>query len=200
MILTLDFADYYHSLDLNRSSFDLIAEYIPDSQDEKLYGRINSFVYKVINRYGQLFGDKYSGRNILPIGFMPSNVLANWCLSRFDRAITDGWNPVYFGRYVDDILIVDKIERNSDFHRKAKKQELAKEMILQFFTEKCSRWNGFGPDCGSKKYVLLESDDDDINSNGKLISHVGLHKMLKKTNLNLGKNKNGASQQAERNL
>lgn len=32
------------------------------------------------------------------------------------------------------------------------------------------------------------------------ISHVGLHKMLKKTNLSLGKKRNGASQQAEPNL
>jgi transposase len=32
------------------------------------------------------------------------------------------------------------------------------------------------------------------------ISHVGLHKMLKKTNLSLGKNKNGVSPAAEPNL
>lgn len=52
--------------------------------------------------------------------FLPSNVLGNWFLNSFDNAIVDGWNPVYFGRYVDDILIVDKVEHNGIIHKKFK--------------------------------------------------------------------------------
>lgn len=62
---------------------------------------------------------------------------------------------MYYGRYVDDILIVDKIEQNSDFHKKASNRELTKKEILEFFTEKCSRWNGFDNDCNSTDYSLL---------------------------------------------
>jgi len=40
-------------------------------------------------------------------------VIANWCLKPFDDALTNGWNPLYYGRYVDDILIVEKVEKNS---------------------------------------------------------------------------------------
>ena len=159
VILSLDFASYFYSLDLNDNAFDLILEYLPvELQNDEFYKRINTFVLKVILKYASLF-DEFDGRRILPIGFLPSNVLANWCLSRFDQAITDGWNPVYYGRYVDDILIVDKIEHNSDFYRKIVKQELTKDEILQFFTEKCSRWNGFSPDCGSEEYALLQKTD-----------------------------------------
>jgi len=46
---------------------------------------------------------------MLPIGFLPSNILANWYLQKFDKAIINEWNPIYYGRYVDDIIIVDKI-------------------------------------------------------------------------------------------
>ena len=166
VILSLDFASYFYSLDLTEDAFSLILKQIledcnelENKLDKKLYERVNRFILKVIQKYASLFDDKYDGRNILPIGFLPSNVLSNWFLSRFDQAITDGWNPVYYGRYVDDILIVDKIEHNSDLYLKATKQELTKEKILHFFTEKCSRWNGLGPDCGSKKYKLLESQD-----------------------------------------
>lgn len=49
--------------------------------------------------------------SILPIGFLPSNILSNWRLNQFDRQIIDRWNPVYYGRYVDDIIIVDKVEK-----------------------------------------------------------------------------------------
>ena len=55
---------------------------------------------------------------------MPSNVLANECLHKFDNAILDGWNPIYYGRYVDDILIVEKVEKGSAIEEAYKMQTL----------------------------------------------------------------------------
>ena len=77
------------------------------------YERMNAFVESVITRYSEVYFSEIqeaSPRKILPIGFLPSNVLANECLHKFDSAILDGWNPIYYGRYVDDILIVEKVE------------------------------------------------------------------------------------------
>jgi len=160
VILSLDFASYFYSLDLDGDTFNAILECLPENlRENDLYRRINTFTLKVIQAYANKFGDEFDNRNILPIGFLPSNVLANWCLSRFDQAITDGWNPVYYGRYVDDILIVDKIEHNSDLHKRISKQELTKDEIIDFFTEKCSRWNGLGPDCNSRDYALLTKNN-----------------------------------------
>lgn len=42
----------------------------------------------------------------LPIGLSASPVIANWYLKEFDDAILDNIRPAYYGRYVDDILIV----------------------------------------------------------------------------------------------
>jgi hypothetical protein len=115
----------------------------------------------VIDQYALLFDSSFEGRRILPIGFLPSNVIGNWCLNRFDNAIVDGWNPVYYGRYVDDILIVDKIERNSDLQKKARNGELRKQDIIEFFLTSCGRWNGLpGVQCEeTKKYAVLQIDD-----------------------------------------
>lgn len=42
----------------------------------------------------------------LPIGLCSSVVLANWHLERFDRDVLRKIRPSYYGRYVDDILLV----------------------------------------------------------------------------------------------
>jgi hypothetical protein len=42
----------------------------------------------------------------IPIGLPSSRVLANWILSDIDADIREKMQPAYYGRYVDDILIV----------------------------------------------------------------------------------------------
>lgn len=42
----------------------------------------------------------------LPIGLSASPVIANWYLKKFDDAILEKVRPAYYGRYVDDILMV----------------------------------------------------------------------------------------------
>ena len=42
----------------------------------------------------------------LPIGLSASPVIANWYLKEFDDAILNNIRPAYYGRYVDDILMV----------------------------------------------------------------------------------------------
>ena len=42
----------------------------------------------------------------LPIGLCSSLVLANWYLHDFDVAVLKKIRPAYYGRYVDDILLV----------------------------------------------------------------------------------------------
>lgn len=42
----------------------------------------------------------------LPIGLCSSLVLANWYLQDFDRVVLKNVRPAYYGRYVDDILLV----------------------------------------------------------------------------------------------
>ncbi|MBP3204059.1 MAG: hypothetical protein J6M66_01405, partial [Lachnospiraceae bacterium] len=164
VIITMDFRRYYYSLDIDENLMSSLLQeaILEEDTDEykKICHRINLFVGRIISEYSRCFGNAFKGKRILPIGFLPSNIIGNWCLNRFDKAIIDGWNPVYYGRYVDDILIVDKVERNSDIQIKAKSGELTKENIIEFFLTNCSRWNGFKSldRNNAEKYAIIEEN------------------------------------------
>lgn len=164
VIITMDFRRYYYSIDADESVFKVLyEEAFSDDENEysleetDIFERLNSFVCNVILRYSELFGKEYNGRHILPIGFLPSNVIGNWCLKNFDKAVIDGWNPIYYGRYVDDVLIVDKVEHNSDIYNKAKKNELSRETVIDFFLKSCTKWVGLtNTDCKKRsEYALI---------------------------------------------
>jgi hypothetical protein len=42
----------------------------------------------------------------IPVGLLASRVIANALLHTFDKAMSDDLNPVFYARYVDDILLV----------------------------------------------------------------------------------------------
>lgn len=161
--LTMDFKSFFYSLDMNESVQKEMFRMLEDSWKEdgekeealregdpdriilqKNAVKLSDFVFHVIEKYSSLFGQKFAGRRILPIGFLPSNVLANWSLYKFDKAMVDGWNPLYYGRYVDDIIIVDKVEKNSDLYTKAREEMLDSNEILKFYFTQCTRWTGMG--------------------------------------------------------
>lgn len=104
VILTLDFRRFYYSVDITDAFMEdvfqnAVGEKLEEDNSELI--ALNDFVYSVIVQYAKKFTE-FDGKRILPIGFLPSNVLANWALRNFDNAILNGWNPIYFGRYVDD--------------------------------------------------------------------------------------------------
>ncbi len=150
LILTLDFQSFYYSVDIQGPMFDgfLSLFHQTDERDLAWLGRLNHFVYHVIERYSQRLRSihfdentlKLGERNILPIGFLPSNILSNVVLTAFDKAVIQKWNPVYYGRYVDDIIIVDKVETNSEIYRLARATEqgnrlTADELMKQFLCD-----------------------------------------------------------------
>ena len=120
IMLSLDLSRFYYSVDIDEITLTNQVKDILDNketEDKKICETLTNFIYKVIDKYSQSVA-KYSetivrGRKILPIGFAPSAILGNLCLKKFDDAIIRGWNPTYYGRYVDDILIIDKVGKNS---------------------------------------------------------------------------------------
>ena len=115
LITTLDFTRFYYSVDITTEFMESILKKTRFEDSQRItYERLNAFVESVINKYSEVYFSEIQEafpRKILPIGFLPSSVLANECLHKFDSAILDGWNPIYYGRYVDDILIVEKVEK-----------------------------------------------------------------------------------------
>lgn len=127
---------------MTKDNFDSF--YYNYGNNEKWIKHINDFVYKVLLKYSQkitsfcdILDCPINNRIILPIGFLPSNILSNWILTDFDNAIIEQWNPVYYGRYVDDIIIVDKVEKNSPLYRQARAKtdtfNLSSDNIIKMF-------------------------------------------------------------------
>ena len=171
IILTLDFKRYYYSVDMNEEAFKVIYDdaFNDDAtaKNSEINKELNEFVCSVIQKYSSNFE---GNKNILPIGFLPSNVLGNWFLNSFDNAIVDGWNPVYFGRYVDDILIVDKVEHNGIIHKKIQDGSLSAKEIIDYYLIQCSKWSGshdnFQCENSSGNGLFIEDKDLD-GSEGK---------------------------------
>ena len=168
VILTLDLRRYFYSLDVTPEVMKQVENEIGITKEveklerpERLRQRLSQFIAAVCSAYAQRVPEYIRGnRAVLPIGFLPSNILSNWFLNRFDQAIVDHWNPLYYGRYVDDMLFVSKVESNSDIAQKAQEGKLTKADVIRFFLLQCSKWPGIlgaGEECHSgSDYALLQ--------------------------------------------
>ena len=120
--VNLDITQYYYHIKLNWDK-------LPKSK----YKPLNTIHYplqRIHQHYSHLlFNDfenkfQFSSRKqeketdisetILPIGLMSSYVLANYYLLKWDKLVQNELKPLYYGRYVDDILLVIS-NPNSDY-------------------------------------------------------------------------------------
>jgi len=157
LILTLDLKSFYYKTGITREKFDeIIIEHEPSYGapfDKKKILLLHNAVYSIIEKYNDVLrgNDVDIAANALPIGFLPSAVLSNWCLANFDKGILDYWNPSYYGRYVDDIIIVEKVEKRSEMYNRARKGALTKEEVINYYLrgERSSE---------SPKFVYIDGD------------------------------------------
>ena len=117
IMISLDFKNFFYSVDINKDEYEkILCNYIGNY--ERWHKRIHDFIYIVLQEYSnklrKLNTDQdldIADKTFLPIGFYPSYILANWVLTPFDKEVIKRCNPVYYGRYVDDIIMVDKVEK-----------------------------------------------------------------------------------------
>ena len=131
LIITLDLKRFYYRTGINELVFNEILKDEDDAKDKALH----SAVFSMLKRYTEVLRERSIDKSgiVLPIGFLPSAILSNWCLSKFDKGILDFWNPIYYGRYVDDIIIVEKIEKKSEIYNRARKDELSKDYVIDYY-------------------------------------------------------------------
>lgn len=153
LVLTLDFRSFFYSVHFSQKDFADI--YAVTKNEEPWMNRINNFVFHVIKQYSSAFDGIYDKRTFLPIGFYPSNVLANWRLDNFDNMLINRWNPVYFGRYVDDIIIVDKIEKNSILYEAAHNGTLDKDTVIEYYFCNCNATKNSVDCCKENRELLI---------------------------------------------
>lgn len=173
VVLMLDFKRFFYQVDISKDELKkCVSDTIRDNDKyvnveyDLISQDLTDFIWLVIERYSGKIRSRYpdlvAQRNVLPIGFLPSNVLANYALKKFDDTIVDGWNPIYYGRYVDDIILVEKIEKNSCIYRKAQKGELVAEDVIKYYLTNCSAWMRESCDCEkNKSNGLLNGPDAD---------------------------------------
>lgn len=122
VILSLDIKRYFYNVKINVT--DIVRKYIGENErvdkDEEI---LCSLLQDIHLKYASLFPNHKSGgvNVMLPIGLPSSGFLGNLCLKPFDDYIRNHVTPAYYGRYVDDILMVFsgkgmKITRNPESH------------------------------------------------------------------------------------
>lgn len=118
-ILGLDIEEYYYHIRMDivaiaRSIYESGHEEInrmeSDSVPSNLLRCLDAICVAYRKKIAPLFQCTH-GRDLpldtgIPIGLCSSPLLANWYLRDFDRAVKTLLRPTYYGRYVDDILLV----------------------------------------------------------------------------------------------
>jgi len=113
LLIGLDIKDYYHSIELDEKHL------LKEIGDASELNSLSSLLFRIHEYYTEHV-IKQDGKPILPIGLLSSGILANYYLKKFDSLVKKQINPLFYGRYVDDILLTicldssNKYETNSE--------------------------------------------------------------------------------------
>src|SRR5690625_3219185 len=123
--VNMDISSYYYNVRLN---WDSLSYFVDERKSVK---RLNNLLLKVHQRFTEKVLAEIPGKSnnreflkgevLLPIGLISSYTLANYYLKTFDKDVRKRVNPLYYGRYVDDIVIVlsnpktSKVENIDEF-------------------------------------------------------------------------------------
>lgn len=120
-IISLDITNYYHSINFDFNELFSDVEDIDEDSDIRNSILTNVFI-EIHKEYWEKTKDskldifKSNDMHLapLPIGLLSSPLLANWYLKDFDSYFKKKYKPIYYGRYVDDIMIVAKCIYDDD--------------------------------------------------------------------------------------
>lgn len=107
VITMLDLTRYFYNIDVSKERFNSLTQnYITN---DPVDSRINNAVLSIMEKYSEMCGINHT---FLPIGFPPSGVLANAYIHDVDTSFEQLPGTIYYGRYVDDIMWIKKIDSN----------------------------------------------------------------------------------------
>lgn len=140
LLITLDIQSYYYSARIDFEEIKRILESRVTDEEEKWCEICTGFVERIFKSYTKMFAfsegkaqadNLVKSRPFIPIGFAPSQIIANWYLDEFDRQILSELHPIYYGRYVDDFLMVLPY-----YESEVGSAEKSEEFIDRYFTQK----------------------------------------------------------------
>lgn len=127
ILITLDIKSYYYSVIFD---FNDLCRYLNSDERLDTLKPLTNIIQSVYINYtaemqryrGSIPADCKKQQSAFPIGLLSSMLLSNLYLKDFDDAVMNRLTPDYYGRYVDDIIIV--IDKTDEM-------ELSVESILQ---------------------------------------------------------------------
>ena len=114
-IINFDICNCYHSINFDFEEF--LAYYDSLWPEDKIYDdSLTKSIISIYQHYWEItqtsdedvFQGNNKGKRPLPLMLMSAHVLANWYLSPLDDYILKRYQPLYYGRYVDDCMVVVK--------------------------------------------------------------------------------------------
>lgn len=109
VLVSLDIKSFFYSVCWKFEMLDRII------QDDRLDGlkQLTSIIKKIFEQYTKILSgvrvlaQKVNNKeNVLPIGLFSSMLIANIYMSAFDKEMNGNKNVLYYGRYVDDVLLL----------------------------------------------------------------------------------------------
>ena len=114
LVITSDLKKYYHSIELEELKIKIL-DLCDKLEFTKTDLLINEFLFQMLEKFNELNNVQYQSffqkNNLeprkygLPLTLNVSRVLANIYLFELDKDILENLKPLYYGRYVDDIII-----------------------------------------------------------------------------------------------
>ena len=118
LLVTVDIKAYYYSIILSAEKIKKILIF-NDIYDDygfllQIYNKICLRYFELLKRYRKFEYEYKKDEYCLPIGMMTSMLLANLYLKDFDTKINGFKALTYYGRYVDDMLMVITVDKLND--------------------------------------------------------------------------------------
>lgn len=114
LVITSDLKKYYHSIELEELKCK-VEELCSELELTKIDLLVNKLLFQMLEKFNELNNGQYqsffqqnnldSKKHGLPLTLNVSRVLANIYLLELDKDILENLKPLYYGRYVDDIII-----------------------------------------------------------------------------------------------
>jgi hypothetical protein len=114
LAITMDIERFYHRVSpkfLLRPAF-LKSIGLELTQSERQF--TENLLAAIDTWYKSTPDSKARPEGAIPVGLSASKIISNVLLGEFDRAIAKKLEPVYYGRYVDDIFLVLKTDETDD--------------------------------------------------------------------------------------
>lgn len=117
IIISLDIKRFYPSVKLNYEDVNIALKQRCDNKQFEKYKFLTNILKNIRDEYIKQiknviikeendFNEILPSETPIPIGMLSSNVIANWYLKDFDKQLIKQVKPIYYGRYVDDMLVV----------------------------------------------------------------------------------------------